>query len=138
MPISSSARFSACMPQASTPAPASGWRPFSASCTGMGDASGPKRKSARERCSSSRWRSPRRRPSIPARSRKPMDRTPIQVLFIEDSEVDVELALHSLDQSGFEVSWDRVDAEEDLKRTLRREIQLKAQPTAPGETRWKR
>jgi hypothetical protein len=67
-----------------------------------------------------------------------MDRTPIQVLFIEDSEVDVELALHSLDQSGFEVSWDRVDAEEDLKRTLRREIQLKAQPTAPGETRWKR
>jgi hypothetical protein len=88
-----------------------------------------------------------------------MDRTPIQVLFIEDSEVDVELALHSLDQGGFEVSWDRVDAEVDLKRALggarrtqahgelsggrvaqagRREIQLKAQPTAPGETRWKR
>jgi diguanylate cyclase (GGDEF)-like protein/PAS domain S-box-containing protein len=47
-----------------------------------------------------------------------MDRTPIQVLFIEDSEVDVELALRSLDQGGFEVSWDRVDAEEDLKRAL--------------------
>jgi hypothetical protein len=67
-----------------------------------------------------------------------MDRTPIQVLFVEDSEVDVELALRSLDQGGFEVSWDRVDAEEDLKRAGRREIQLKAQPTAPGETRWKR
>ncbi len=55
---------------------------------------------------------------MPGRSSKPMDRTPIQVLFIEDSEVDVELALHSLDQGGFEVSWDRVDAEEDLKRAL--------------------
>src|SRR5258707_1090990 len=47
-----------------------------------------------------------------------MDRTPIQVLFIEDSEVDVELALRSLEQGGFEVSWDRVDLEEDLKRVL--------------------
>src|SRR5882672_8213698 len=48
----------------------------------------------------------------------PMDRTPIQLLFIEDSEVDVELALRSLEQGGFEVSWDRVDLEEDLKRFL--------------------
>ncbi len=55
---------------------------------------------------------------MPGRSSEPMDRTPIQVLFIEDSEVDVELALRSLDQGGFEVSWDRVDAEEDLKRAL--------------------
>jgi len=47
-----------------------------------------------------------------------MDRTPIRVLFVEDSEVDVELALHSLEQGGFEVAWDRVDAEEDLKRAL--------------------
>ena len=47
-----------------------------------------------------------------------MDRMPIQVLFIEDSEVDVELALRSLEQGGFEVSWDRVDLEEDLKRVL--------------------
>ena len=53
------------------------------------------------------------------RSRKrPMDRTRIQVLFVEDSEVDVELALRSLEQGGFEVSWDRVDIEEDLKRAL--------------------
>jgi diguanylate cyclase (GGDEF)-like protein/PAS domain S-box-containing protein len=47
-----------------------------------------------------------------------MDRTPIRLLFVEDSEVDVELALRSLDQGGFEVSWDRVDMEEDLKRVL--------------------
>ena len=53
------------------------------------------------------------------RSRKrPMDRTRIQLLFVEDSEVDVELALRSLEQGGFEVSWDRVDLEEDLKRVL--------------------
>ncbi len=47
-----------------------------------------------------------------------MDRMPIQVLFIEDSEVDVELALRSLEQGGFEVSWERVDLEEDLRRVL--------------------
>jgi len=47
-----------------------------------------------------------------------MDRTRIQVLFVEDSEVDVELALRSLEQGGFEVSWNRVDLEEDLKRAL--------------------
>jgi len=56
---------------------------------------------------------------MPRRSgKRPMDKTPIQVLFIEDSEVDVELALRSLEQGGFEVSWDRVDVEEDLKRAL--------------------
>src|SRR5260370_22590059 len=119
MPTSSSARFSAFMPEESTPAQASGWRRFSASCTGMGDASGPKRKWVRGRCSSSRWRSPRRRPSMPGRSSKPMDRTPIQVLFIEDSEVDVELALRSLDHGVFEVSWDRVDAEQYVRRAFR-------------------
>jgi len=47
-----------------------------------------------------------------------MDRTPIQVLFIEDSEVDVELALRSLERGGFEVSWERVDLEKDLRRVL--------------------
>ena len=47
-----------------------------------------------------------------------MDSTRIQVLFVEDSEVDVELALRSLEQGGFEVAWDRVDIEEDLKRAL--------------------
>ena len=47
-----------------------------------------------------------------------MDRMPIQVLFIEDSEIDVELALRSLEQGGFDVSWECVQAEEDLKRAL--------------------
>ena len=55
---------------------------------------------------------------MPDRPSKPVDRTPIQVLFIEDSVVDVELALRSLEQGGFEVSWERVEREEDLKRVL--------------------
>src|SRR5882762_5129971 len=117
MRTSSSARFNACIPRTNTPEPASGSRPCSASCTGTADASGPKRKSARGPSSSSRSRPPRRKP----RKRwvkRPMDSTRIQVLFVEDSEVDVELALRSLEQGGFEVAWDRVDIEEDLKRAL--------------------
>ncbi len=47
-----------------------------------------------------------------------MDRTPIRVLFIEDSEQDTELALRALDHSGFDVSWERVEAEQDLRRAL--------------------
>jgi diguanylate cyclase (GGDEF)-like protein/PAS domain S-box-containing protein len=50
--------------------------------------------------------------------KRSMDRTPIRVLFIEDSEADVELAVRSLEQGGFEVSWERVEREEDLKRVL--------------------
>src|SRR5467141_739339 len=119
MPTSSSARFNACIQRTSTPAPASGSRPCSASCTGTAGASGPKRRSARGRSSSSRSRPPRRKPPMRERSgKRPMDRTGIQVLFVEDSEVDVELALRSLEQGGFDVSWDRVDLEEDLKRVL--------------------
>src|SRR5437773_8702167 len=119
MPTSFSARSSACIPQTNMPAPESGLRPCSASCTAMPGASGPKGKSAREPSSSSRWRSPRRRPPTKGRSgKRPMDKTSIQVLFVEDSEVDVELALRSLEQGGFEVSWDRVELEEDLKRAL--------------------
>src|SRR5438552_10554513 len=117
MPTSSSVRFNACIPRTNTREPASGSRPCSASCTGTAGASGPKRKSARGPCSSSRSRPPRRKPRK-RWVRRPMDRTRIQVLFIEDSETDVELALRSLEQGGFEVSWDRVDLEEDLKRVL--------------------
>ena len=47
-----------------------------------------------------------------------MDRTPIQVLFIEDSEIDVELTLRALEQGGFDVSWECVEVEEELKRAL--------------------
>src|SRR5713226_8828018 len=85
----------------------------------MAGASGPRRKWARARCSFLRWRSRRKGPQRSLRSRKePMDKTPIQVLFIEDSEIDVELALRALDQGGFDVSWECVGAEEELKRAL--------------------
>ena len=46
------------------------------------------------------------------------EKTPIQVLFIEDSEIDVELTLRALEQGGFEVSWECVELEEELKRAL--------------------
>jgi len=38
-----------------------------------------------------------------------MDRTPIRVLFIEDSEVDRSSSRCAPEQGGFQVSWDRVD-----------------------------
>jgi len=47
-----------------------------------------------------------------------MDRTPLQVLFVEDSEGDIALALRALEQSGFEVSWEQVELEEDMRRVL--------------------
>ena len=47
-----------------------------------------------------------------------MDKTPIRVVFIEDSEPDVRLALRALEQGGFDVSWQRAEGEEDLKRAL--------------------
>src|SRR6266581_4860715 len=119
MPTSFSARFSACTPRPTTPEPESGSRPFSASCTATAGASGPSPRWARGRCSFLRLSSGRRGPPASRRSRKePMDRMPIQVLFIEDSEIDVELALRSLEQGGFDVSWECVQAEEELKRAL--------------------
>src|SRR5438552_817134 len=119
MPTSFSARFSACTPRPTTPEPESGSRPFSASCTATAGASGPSPRWARGRCSFLRSSSGRRGPPASRRSRKePMDRMPIQVLFIEDSEIDVELALRSLDQGGFDVSWECVQVEEELKRAL--------------------
>jgi diguanylate cyclase (GGDEF)-like protein/PAS domain S-box-containing protein len=47
-----------------------------------------------------------------------MDRTPLEVLFIEDSQLDVELAVHALERSGFAVSWKCVEARDDLERAL--------------------
>jgi diguanylate cyclase (GGDEF)-like protein/PAS domain S-box-containing protein len=47
-----------------------------------------------------------------------MDRTPIRVLFVDDSEADIELALRALEQGGFDVSWERIEVEEDMKRAL--------------------
>ena len=46
------------------------------------------------------------------------EKTPIRVLFIEDSKVDVELTVLELDQDGFEVSWERVQVDEDVKQAL--------------------
>ena len=47
-----------------------------------------------------------------------MDRTLVQLLFVEDSEMDAELSVRALEQGGFDVSWKRVQAEEDLKQAL--------------------
>src|SRR3989442_1876901 len=47
-----------------------------------------------------------------------MDRTPVQLLFVEDSEMDAELSVRALEQGGFDVSWKRGQAEGDLKRAL--------------------
>src|SRR6266581_7333023 len=48
-----------------------------------------------------------------------MDRTPVQLLFVEDSEMDAELSVRALEQGGFDVSWARVQDEADLKQALR-------------------
>jgi diguanylate cyclase (GGDEF)-like protein len=37
-----------------------------------------------------------------------MDRKPIRVLFVEDSDVDLSPAVRALEQGGFDVSWERV------------------------------
>lgn len=44
--------------------------------------------------------------------------TSIRVLFIEDSEIDVELTVRALEQGGFNVSSQCVETGEDLKRAL--------------------
>jgi diguanylate cyclase (GGDEF)-like protein/PAS domain S-box-containing protein len=44
--------------------------------------------------------------------------TPLRVLFIEDSEVDAELAVLELERDGFEVRWERVDSEPALRKAL--------------------
>lgn len=47
-----------------------------------------------------------------------MGGTPIDVLFIEDAELDVELAVRELERGGFEVRWTRVEDEPALRRSL--------------------
>jgi diguanylate cyclase (GGDEF)-like protein len=37
-----------------------------------------------------------------------MERTPIRVLFVEDSDVDLSRAVQALEEGGFDVSWERV------------------------------
>lgn len=42
----------------------------------------------------------------------------LQVLFVEDSDVDVELTVIELERDGFEVRWDQVDTEPELRERL--------------------
>ena len=47
-----------------------------------------------------------------------MTHEPIELLFIEDSELDVELSLRAIEKEGFAPAWRRVDAESDMRRAL--------------------
>lgn len=47
-----------------------------------------------------------------------MSKTPLQVLFIEDSIVDVELTIIELERDSFEVFWYQVDTEPGLRDAL--------------------
>jgi diguanylate cyclase (GGDEF)-like protein/PAS domain S-box-containing protein len=47
-----------------------------------------------------------------------MSQVAIKLLFIEDSEVEVELALLAIEKEGYAATWRRVDQEEDMRREL--------------------
>lgn len=47
-----------------------------------------------------------------------MDRTQLNVLFIEDNPDDVDLAVLELNRNGFKTNWQRVDTEAHLRQTL--------------------
>jgi len=47
-----------------------------------------------------------------------MKHEPIELLFIEDSELDVELSLRAIEKEGFSPSWRRVDLESDMRQAL--------------------
>lgn len=47
-----------------------------------------------------------------------MERTILNILFIEDNPEDVELAVLELGRKGFDVLWERVDTENDLRSIL--------------------
>lgn len=49
-------------------------------------------------------------------------KSPLRVLFIEDSSVDVELTVIELERDDFSVSWQRVDTERDLRDRLEAEL----------------
>ncbi len=46
------------------------------------------------------------------------DKTPLRILFVEDEQLDVELAVSELEREGFRVSWDCVESEPALRNTL--------------------
>lgn len=47
-----------------------------------------------------------------------MTQEPIELLFIEDSELDVELSLRAIEKEGFAPTWRRVDLESDMRKAL--------------------
>jgi CheY-like chemotaxis protein len=47
-----------------------------------------------------------------------MQKIKLKVLFVDDCDADVELALRLLKQRGFEIAWDRVEMEGDMRRLL--------------------
>jgi CheY-like chemotaxis protein len=47
-----------------------------------------------------------------------MSRSSVDVLFIEDSEDDVELAVRALGKDGMQVSFQRVESADGLRRSL--------------------
>ena len=48
----------------------------------------------------------------------PSSRQPLRVLLVEDNPDDAELMVHELRQSGYEITWDRVDTEADYLVSL--------------------
>ena len=46
----------------------------------------------------------------------------LHALFVEDSEVDVELIVMELNRNGFDVRWDRVEVEDELRQALSGEL----------------
>ena len=51
-------------------------------------------------------------------------RQPLKVLIVEDSVPDLELMVHELRRTGFEVNWERVDTEPDFVASLAASPQL--------------
>jgi diguanylate cyclase (GGDEF)-like protein/PAS domain S-box-containing protein len=47
-----------------------------------------------------------------------MTQEPLELLFIEDSELDVELSLRAIEKEGYAPVWRRVDLEPDMRRAL--------------------
>ena len=47
-----------------------------------------------------------------------MSRIALKLLFIDDSEIDVELTLRALKQRGYDAVWERVDEEGEMRRAL--------------------
>ena len=47
-----------------------------------------------------------------------MNALKLRLLFVDDSDIDVELTLRALKQRGYELAWERVEREDDMRRAL--------------------